>query len=157
MRPSATVQGLDFGVVLRLGLATSRPRASSSTTKRRKNYGRHVKGSRSRRHNTNATQSVIGSALQRRSIFRMASRLSLPDGHEADEDYVVIREALKQDPQGCHWSPNHGRPRPRAGCRTPNQCSSTQLGPALSRAFSFGEIVCRNGEMNIAGVTIALG
>jgi hypothetical protein len=27
--------------------------------------------------------------------------------------------------------------------------------PALPRAFSFGEIVCRNGEMNIAGVTIA--
>jgi hypothetical protein len=27
--------------------------------------------------------------------------------------------------------------------------------PASSRAFYFGETECRNGEMNIAGVTIA--
>jgi hypothetical protein len=37
----------------------------------------------------------------------------------------------------------------------PYQLQSTEFVPALSRAFFIGELECRNGEMNIAGVTIA--
>src|SRR4029078_1633799 len=32
------------------------------------------------------------------------------------------------------------------GCRGPNQCSSTQLVPALSRAFSFGGFIGRSSR-----------
>jgi len=32
------------------------------------------------------------------------------------------------------------------GCRAPNQCSSTQLVPALSRAFSFGGFIGRSSR-----------
>ena len=56
----------------------------------------------------------FASSMRRRSTAGIWEKpyYLMPDGDEADEGYVVIREALKQDAQGCHRTIDHGWTRP---------------------------------------------